>query len=136
MVGLRMGTSGGPGPAVHPHDLDPNDELFFFSGPNYQVWHDQWWDPYSPGMIRLDTSQLIFSFFSDERQWAIVPLSVARKAEKTGHYRVFYLAEPPPDRICYKITHRYPRASTSASITVLDHYLKALLAETEPPPPR
>jgi len=135
MVGLRMGAAGGSElKEVHPHDLDPNDELFFFGGPNYQVWHDQWWDPYSPGMIRLDTSQLIFSFFSDERQWAIVPLSVARKARKSGHYRIFHLSEPPPDRICYQIKHRYPRASTVASIKVLDQYLRALLADTEADP--
>ena len=82
-------------------------------------------------MIRLDTSQLIFTFFSNDRQWSIVPLSVARKAEKTGNYRIFRLSETPPNRICYQIKHKFPRASTAASIKILDHYLKALLAEEE-----
>jgi len=135
MVGLRMGISDASEPdTLHPHDLDANDELFFFSGPDYKIWHDKWWDPFCPGMIWLDTSQLIFSFFSNSLQWAIVPLSVARKAQKSGQYRIFRLLEPPPDRICYKIRHKYPKASTVASIKVLDHYLKALLADTETGP--
>ncbi len=132
MVGLRMGKSDEPEPKpVHPHDLDPNNELFFFVGPDYRIWHDQWWDPYSRGMIWLDTSQLIFSFFSDERQWAIVPLSVARKAQTTSHYRIFRLSEAPPDRICYKIRHKYPKASTTASLKIMDGYLEVLLQGME-----
>ena len=130
MVGLRMAPPEGRElRPVHPHDLDPVDELFLHGGPNYQIWHDQWWDPFSPDRIRLDTSQLIFSFFFNPRQWAIVPYSVARKAEQTGHYTIFRFTEPPPDRICYKISHRYPRASTAAGIGVLEGYLTELLAE-------
>ncbi|MCE5265898.1 MAG: LysR family transcriptional regulator [Deltaproteobacteria bacterium] len=135
MVGLQMKP---PGDAkskwVHPCDLNPGDELFLSGGPNYQMWHDQWWDPFSSDRIRLDTSQLIFSFFFTPRQWAIVPLSVASKAEKTGHYSIFRFSEPPPDRICYQLRHRYPRASTAASIAVLDGYLKSLIAEVNPSP--
>jgi DNA-binding transcriptional LysR family regulator len=130
MVGLRMKTSKDSKPELaHPHDLDPQDELFLHGGPNYQMWHDQWWDPFSPDRIRLDTSQLIFSFFFNARQWAIVPFSVARKARETGNYSIFRFSESPPDRICYQIKHKYPRASTVASIKVLDHYLKSLLKE-------
>jgi DNA-binding transcriptional LysR family regulator len=135
MVGLRMKASKDSEPEpVHPRDLDPDDELFLYGGPNYQMWHDQWWDPFSPDRIRLDTSQLIFSFFFNTRQWAIVPFSVARKAQKAGNYSIFRFSEPPPDRICYQIKHRYPRASTAASIKVLDHYLISLLGEVDPDP--
>jgi DNA-binding transcriptional LysR family regulator len=135
MVGLRMKLAGASEPEqVHPRDLDPGDELFLYGGPNYQMWHDQWWDPFSTDRIRLDTSQLIFSFFFNARQWAIVPFSVACKARKTGNYSIFRFSEPPPDRICYQIKHRYPRASTAASITVLDGYLKSLIREVEPGP--
>ena len=130
LVGLRMAASDGPEPAlVHPRDLDPCDELFLSSGPNYHMWHDQWWDPFAPDRIRLDTSQLIFSFFFNSRQWAIVPYSVARKAQQAGLYSIFRFSEPPPDRICYQLRHRYPRASTAASIAVLDRYLEQLVAE-------
>jgi DNA-binding transcriptional LysR family regulator len=133
MVGLRRGTPLRSGTeSVHPGDLDPNDELCVYWGPDCEIWRNQWWDPFCPGRIRLDTSQLIFSFFSNARQWAIVPLSVARKSQKTGRYRIFRFSEAPPDRICYKIMHRYPKASTKASIEVLDHYLESLLQKIDP----
>jgi len=133
MVGLRRGAPLRSGTeSVHPRDLDPNDELCVYWGPNCEIWRDQWWDPFCPGRIRLDTAQLIFSFFSNARQWALVPLSVARKSQKTGRYRIFRFSEAPPDRICYKLLHRYPKASTVASVAVLDDYLKVLLRKMDP----
>lgn len=130
MVGLRIATSSSSQSAlIHPHELDPGDELFVYWGAAYQLWHDQWWDPLASDRIYLDTAQLIFSFYSNENQWAIVPLSVARKAQKRGGYDIFQLTEAPPDRICYKLTHKYAKASTLASIEVLDHYLQQLELE-------
>jgi DNA-binding transcriptional LysR family regulator len=129
MVGLRMAEEPilyGKPEAVHPHELDPNDELFVYWGPAYQIWHDQWWEPACPGRILLDTAQLIFSFFYHRRQWAIVPLSVAEKACKTGRYQQFLFTGGQPVRVCYKIIHKYPKASTVESLKVLDSYLSKL----------
>jgi DNA-binding transcriptional LysR family regulator len=132
MVGLRLAASFGPGKdVVHPHELDPNDELFVYWGPAFQMWHDQWWDSFCPGRILLDTAQLIFSFFFHPRQWAVVPLSVANKAQKTGNYQIFRFSEGQPDRICYKISHKYPKAGTAESMKVLDRYLQQLLQDQE-----
>jgi DNA-binding transcriptional LysR family regulator len=138
LVGLRMA---GPAQAkqgsVHPLELDSNDELFVYWGPHYKIWHDHWWDPSCPGRILVDTTQLIFSFFSEERQWAIVPRSVALKAQKTGAYNIFLFSEAPPARACYKLTHKYPKASTVESIKILEHYLDLLKISrnmpTDPP---
>jgi DNA-binding transcriptional LysR family regulator len=127
MVGIRIATpSRLESEFIHPHQLDSNYELYVYWGPNYQIWHDQYWNPVSPGYIRLDTAQLILSFLHDERQWAIVPLSVAKTAQKMGNYNIFRFTETPPDRICYKITHKYSKASTLASLKILDHYFKML----------
>lgn len=111
---------------IHPTALDPNEELFVNWGLNYQLWHDQWWDRICPGRILLDTAQLILSFFSTTRQWAIVPLSVAKAMQERGDYHVFHFSEPPPSRICYKITHKYCKASTLSAIKVFDHYFQML----------
>lgn len=128
MVGLRLATpSHSHSNLIHPHELDSNDELFVYWGPNYQIWHDQWWDPLCLGRISLDTSQLIFSFFSNAKQWTIVPLSVAKMATAEDKFSIFTLSEPPPERICYKITHKYPKASTISSLEVLAHYLNLYL---------
>lgn len=126
MVGLRLveaGMTPAPEESVHPHDLDPNDELFVYWGPAYQIWHDQWWDPVCPGRILLDTAQLIFSFFYHPRQWAIVPLSVAHKAQQSGTYQIFRFSEGQPNRVCYKITHKYLQCSTIESLKIMERYL-------------
>lgn len=131
MVGLRMvgeGVASKGEELVHPHELDPNDELYVYWGAAYQIWHDQWWDPVCPGRILLDTAQLVFSFFYHPRQWAIVPLSVARKAQKSGAYRIFRFAEGQPDRVCYKITHRYLQSGTIDSLKIMDRYLQDLVS--------
>lgn len=111
---------------IHPYELDCNDELFVYWGANYQIWHDQWWNPTCPGRILLDTSQLILSFFQHENQWAIVPLSVAREAQKMGNYQIFQFFEAPPNRICYKITHKYSNAATLEGVKILDRYFKTI----------
>lgn len=127
MVGIRIGMpTRSENEVFHPHDLDANNELFVYWGPENQIWHNQWWNPSCPGQIRLDSAQLILSFLHAERQWAIVPLSVAQAAQKKGDYNIFRFSEAVPDRICYKLTYRYSKASTLASIKILDHYMKML----------
>ena len=131
MVGLRLVEPGAAShllAEVHPHELDPNDELFVYWGPAYQMWHDQWWDPVCPGRILLDTAQLIFSFFYHPRQWAIVPLSVAHKARQSGFYNIFRFTEGQPDRVCYKITHKYSQPGAVESLKIMDFYLQDLIS--------
>lgn len=114
---------------ICPQELDPNFELYVNWGPSYQIWHDQQWDPACSGRVHLDTAQLILSFLHDVRQWALVPLSVAKVALTKGNYSIFRLAEPPPDRVCYKIIHKHPKASTVRSLEIFDQYLGLLLQQ-------
>jgi DNA-binding transcriptional LysR family regulator len=128
MVVLRPWTSDSSDSQVlHPSELDSNYELFLASGASYKIWHDQWWDPLNSNCIKLDCAQLIFSFLYSDKQWAIVPLSVAQMAKSRGNFSISTLAEAPPERTCYKITHKYPKASTTASLEILNHYLKTCL---------
>lgn len=128
MVVLRPGTAQQAAPGiVHPHELNSDNELFLVSSPSYKIWHDQWWNPLNSNCIQLDSAQLIFSFLHSEEQWAIVPLSVAKRAESRGSFRIFTLSAAPPERVYYKITHKYPRASTVAGLEILDHYLAMCL---------
>lgn len=125
MVGLCMADAVYSKSAViHPHDLAPDDELFVYWGQNHQIWHDQWWDPARPARIILDTAQLVLSLLSNERQWAVVPLSFAKFAQRRGDYHIFRFSEPVPARICYKITQKHSKASTAAAIRIFDQYFQ------------
>ena len=128
MVVLCAGTSERSESAmVHPRDLDPEHELYLSAGLSYKLWHDQWWDPGNTTCIRLDSAQLVLSFFCSEKQWAILPFSVAMMAKSRGDFKIFHLAGSPPQRIVYKISHKHPKPSTQASLEVLDHYLARCL---------
>lgn len=112
---------------IHPQELDSNDELYVRWGSGYQIWHDQWWDPSCPGRSNLDTAQLSLMLLKEVEQWTIVPLSVALAAQERGTYHILRLSEGPPDRIVYKLTHKYPKSSTAQSLKIFNQSLRALL---------
>lgn len=125
MVVLRIASSScSETESIHPQELDSNHELYFPSGLSYQIWHDQWWNPLCTNRIYIDNVQLLFYFLYHEQQWIILPLSVAEMVKSRGNYSISRLSEHPPERVCYKITHKYPQASTIESLKVLDSYLK------------
>ncbi|MDR3565276.1 MAG: LysR family transcriptional regulator [Negativicutes bacterium] len=128
LVGLQIAAIGRHDfKVVHSRELDPNYELYVRWGPSYELWHDSIWDPLCPGRTWLDTAQLVLSFLSKANQWAIVPQSVATTALTTGNFRIFQLAEAPPERVFYKLTHKYPKASAMESMAIFDQYLAILL---------
>lgn len=117
--------------ATHPHELESHHEIYQVSSLSYQIWHDLWWNPLCPTRIRIDTTQLIFSFLCDEQQWAIVPLSVAKMAKSRGNFSIFPLIDAPPERVVYKITHKHPKPEALEGLKILDHYLKTCLPEND-----
>lgn len=130
MVVLQVALTPNPRPAlIHPQELDPRQELYVRWGPGFQLWHDKWWDPSLHGQPQLDTAQLLLLCLQEARQWAIMPLSVARRAQASSKFAIYYFSEPPPDRIVYKLTHRYPKASTEASLAIFNHYLNTVIQE-------
>ncbi|MBP1763500.1 MAG: benM 1 [Firmicutes bacterium] len=112
---------------IHPTELNPEDELHVSWNPGYQLWHDHWWLTASPGQTKVDTVQLILAMLKKTEQWSIVPLSVAKAARSKGIFSIFYLTEPPPERICYILKHKYPKSSTVQALKIFDHYLKLLV---------
>jgi DNA-binding transcriptional LysR family regulator len=111
---------------IHPRELEPENELFINWDPSYHMWHDQWWDPLSPSRIRLDTAQLILAIMDHPKQWAIVPLSMAYFFKKTGEFTIQYLSDPPPNRVCYQITHKYPKYGTVQGLNLFTQYAELL----------
>ncbi|MDR3561860.1 MAG: LysR family transcriptional regulator [Negativicutes bacterium] len=131
MVILSLATPANSGAeTLHPTELDSNHELYIPWGPVFQAWHDEWWDPLCPSRIRLDSASLLFCLLRDPCQWALVPMWVANVALKRGVYAIRKLSPAPPDLMCYRITHKYPKANTIRSIAVFDHYF-ALLQQNQ-----
>ena len=115
---------------VSPDILLPEHELYVDWGTDYRNWHDQWWEESHKDRIVLDTAQLIFSFFYTRDQWAGVPVSVAKAIQENApdRYGIFHFSAPPPDRICYKITHARAKSSTLAVLDIMDTYFSGFRA--------
>ncbi|MDR3563227.1 MAG: LysR family transcriptional regulator [Negativicutes bacterium] len=111
------------------HSLQAENELYMNWSTGYQVWHDRWWDPLCPSRIRLDTAGLISILLQDAAQWAIVPLTVGSSLAESSRFVVQRLSTSAPERVCYKVTHKYPNESTRQSLRILEDYLQIFYRE-------
>ena len=124
MLVLRTGRDNLP-EEVRAEDLEPRFELRFPWASPYQLWHDRVWPPEEVGELSVDTLLLIRNLLRDERQWAIIPeSSIPFMLER--NLKVQALIPPPPDRLSYKLTHRYPKSTTVEALEILDHLITKL----------
>lgn len=105
---------------VRASKLDPRYELYVNWGPAHQTWHDHTWDPLQRAEIELDTVTLIRTLMDDPRHWALAPASAAQNFLASGRLGIQRLEPPPPDRITYMITHRFPRPGARQGIEILE----------------
>lgn len=87
------------------HDsLISDHELYVDWGVDFKKWHENWWGKDSGG-IQIDTAGLLSIFLENPNYWSIVPISIANKIKETqSDLNINHLKNPPPERICYKIT--------------------------------
>ncbi|MHC1759999.1 MAG: LysR family transcriptional regulator [Negativicutes bacterium] len=111
---------------IHPTDLNSQYEIYWNWGPSFQLWHDRWWDPIRSSYIPVDIAGLIFSLMHDSRQWSVVPKSVAKAFVKSGQFVIQQLLDPPPERVCYKITHKHPKPTVKKSLDILNQYMSLI----------
>jgi DNA-binding transcriptional LysR family regulator len=119
----RVGLSKAKDEIIENVALDANNEIYIPWGPIFQVWHDQWWHPICPSRIKVTSPSLVFSLLQKPQQWIVVPMWVAKHATTLGNFTFYRLSDPPPEMICYQITHKFQKSSTQRSLAVLDEYL-------------
>lgn len=112
--------------AIHPSELNGDHEVYMNWSPSYQMWHDQWWDPFNSSRLLVDSAGLVFSLMLEPQQWSVVPKSVAGSFVQSGRFVIQHLLDAPPARICYKITHKYPQSMTNSGLAILDKLLAAV----------
>ncbi|MDD2971713.1 MAG: LysR family transcriptional regulator [Lachnospiraceae bacterium] len=86
---------------VHPSQLNPENEIRLPWNPEYDMWHDFWFKPFSGYKMFLDQMSLLEFFLLWKDTWAIVPASVAYNLQELEYAKVYKLMEPPPERIIY-----------------------------------
>ena len=126
---LRSARAEEPREAIHTDELDPQKEIFVSWEANYQIWHDQTISKGEWPRIQVDTFELLFHLLSDETLWAIVPVSVAERIASLRPVHISEIANssPPPERITYKIKHKYPNEATLKAVNAFEKKISAYL---------
>lgn len=116
-------------PVISVSELDPAKEFFIDWSPAFHVWHERWW----PGLLRpelhVDTAALILKLMESEEDWSIIPLSMGKEFQRTGRYQLYHIKEEPPERVIYKLTHKFPKPSSQPALELLDKYLAEFLEQ-------
>lgn len=119
-------------PAIHTDELDPSLELFLSWDDNYQIWHDRWLSSASRPHIAADTITLLDRLWKKPGNWMVAPQSVILEL---SHYRPLFISElknTPPNRVCYKIKHKYPKSTSKRAVEFFENALEDFLAESTP----
>ena len=95
----------GPAPAgtMLPSALDPVREVRMPWYPECDQWHDYWFGPDVQATVLLDQMAWMEDLLLDERAWAVVPASVARRLPQGQGIQRCKLEQGPPDRIIYAL---------------------------------
>mgnify|MGYP000912389216 CR=1 FL=1 len=132
MVLVRKGSNDYPnGKKVHPHELDPRNELYMDWGMDYQIWHNYWWDPLRSPHITIDTFSLLVNFLDNPKYWAILPSSIVKSFTNTLYLKYYDISPSPPNRVCYKITHQNPSSDKLRDIEIFESYLKDFISNLD-----
>lgn len=86
---------------IHPSLLKPEKEIRCPWNPEYDRWHEKWFDVSIYPKVNLDQMSLIEEFLVGDH-WGMVPLSVAQGMKKRKYY-ILPMNEGPEDRIIYYI---------------------------------
>ena len=126
---LRSARAEEPREAIHTDELDPQKEIFVSWEANYQIWHDQTISKGEWPRIQVDTFELLLHLLADDTLWAIVPISVAERIASLRPVQISEIANAtqPPERITYKIKHKYPNEATLKAVQVFEEKINAYL---------
>ena len=116
-------------PLVHTEELDPSREIFLKWDDPYQLWHNQWLTNYSRPCVSTDTITLARRLWQEGQSWMIAPESVVCDMARSRPIYVSELKNPPPDRCCYKITHRFPLVTSEPALEFFEEQLALYLED-------
>lgn len=116
---------------ISPAELKQENEIYLRWGPDFQQWHDQHWDSHNYYLIRVNTGSMLQHYLQEPNRWAIAPMSVISAFKEKNELTFYKLSTPPPPRICYQLTNRYPKGSRLEAIKIFEQELTSFINENE-----
>lgn len=121
--------------SIHPSELKKEDEIQISWSEKIDIWKRQYWPPAIPSYIQIDIPSALPMFFSNEKNWALIPSSMIMYLEQFDKLDFINIDPLPPKRVCFLLTHRYPISSKKESIMFfkksLFEYVKAIDIQTK-----
>lgn len=135
MVLVRFG-GGQPGQPyfgedVNPLELNPDHEVFLNFHPNYTHWRNCTWEHVPTPRIAANDTNIVIPFLQQPDAWVIMAMSVALSFAGQLPLTINRLKNPPPDRICYMLTHRLSRPSKQKVYSLFSGYLDEFMKEAQ-----
>ena len=113
---------------IHTDELDSSRELFLSWDDNFQIWHERWLANSARPRFSADTITLLDRIWTDSRSWMIAPESVILELSRFRPLYVSELINPPPNRACYRIKHKFPKLTSEKAVTLFDQMLELYLS--------
>lgn len=95
---------------IHPTDLNSENEIRLPWNPEFDMWHDYWFKPFTNYKMFLDQMTLLEHYLLWKDTWAIVPVSVANSLIQLPYTAIYNLKDGPPDRIIYYLRSNHRKA--------------------------
>ena len=118
---------GGPGwdcvDLIHPAALNPRSEIRLPWNPEFDAWHEKWFDVSICPKVQLDQMSLLEEFLTGE-YFAIVPLHVAHRL-KSAACHICRLKDGPAHEIIYALTN----TNQTSKQELIRHFLGLLSEE-------
>jgi len=133
LVHFGGGQPGQPlfGGDVNPLDLNPDNEVFLNFHPNYVHWRNCMWDQATTPRFATSDANLVMPALQRQDTWVIMAMSVALSYARQVPLTINRLTNPPPDRICYILTHRLSRPSKQQVYNMFYEYLDEYLEDAQ-----
>lgn len=105
--------------SVHPSDLDPRNEIRLPWNPEFDIWHEKWFNVNIYPKVFLNQMSLLDEFLTGDN-FAITPLHVAKKL-RNGTLNICTIDSGPANEIVYYLMN--PNTQKKEMIT---HFLRLL----------
>lgn len=92
---------------IVPSQLDAENEIILTWSKSFLAWHDENFHRTNTKQLILDILPLAIEFLKDGSHWMTVPETIAYTLAKEFDMCIYRYKNPPPPRICYKITRNH-----------------------------
>ena len=120
---VQTDTPSVPKNPVHTDEMDSFRELFLSWDDKYQLWHDRWMAGSPRAHIQADAIGILELLWNRPDNWIIAPESVVAMLARRRPVYVSEIVNQPPNRVCYRIRHRFPKLTSQKAVEVFEEAL-------------